>query len=67
MANKSDKGKSATKSAPKTRGFEKNAAIIAQKQGVSMERARAILAAGARNASLAAKARNPRLRRVKGA
>jgi len=52
--------------ATKVRGFENNARRIAAKQGVSMKRARAILAAGARNASPAAKRRNPRLNRVKG-
>lgn len=48
------------------RGFEANARKIAQKQGVSLKRARAILAAGTRKASPAAKRRNPRLKRVKG-
>jgi len=47
-------------------GFKKVAASIARKQGVSMERAKAILAAGTHRASPAAKQRNPRLRRVKG-
>lgn len=50
----------------KTRGFEKNAQQIARRQGISIERARKILAAGARKASPAAKRRNPRLKRVKG-
>lgn len=49
----------------KTRGFENNARQIAAKQGVSMDRARAILAAGTRNASAAAKRKNPRLKKVK--
>jgi hypothetical protein len=39
---------------------------IAKKQGVSEERAGAILAAGARNASAKAKKANPKLKRVKG-
>jgi hypothetical protein len=51
--------------AKKTRGFEKNASKIAKKQGVSKERARAILASSTRKASPAAKRKNPRLRRVK--
>ena len=50
----------------KVRGFKANQAKIAKKQGVSMERAGAILAAGARKASPAARKRNPRLRKVKG-
>ena len=50
----------------KVRGFEANARRIAKRQGVSLKRARAILAAGTRRASAAAKRRNPRLRRVKG-
>ena len=50
----------------KVRGFEKNAAQIAKRQNISMDRARAVLAAGTRRASAAAKKRNPRLKRVKG-
>ena len=48
------------------RGFKRNQKLIAKRQGISEERAGAILAAGARKASAAAKKRNPRLRRVKG-
>ena len=48
-------------------GFEKVARAIAGKMGVSMERARAILAARTRKDSAAAKAANPRLKRVPGA
>lgn len=48
-------------------GFKAVAAGIAAKQGIPEGRARAILAAGARKASPAAKAKNPRLNRVKGA
>ena len=47
-------------------GFEAVARRIARREGVSMERARAILAAATRRASPAAKRRNPRLRRVRG-
>ena len=47
-------------------GFKAVQKQIAKKQGVSMERAGAILAAGARKASPAAKRKNPRLKRVKG-
>lgn len=50
----------------KVKGFQANAAAIAKRQGVSMERARAILAAGTRRASAKAKRRNPALRKVKG-
>lgn len=48
------------------RGFKAVQKEIAKKQGISMERAGAILAAGARKASPAAKRANPRLKRVKG-
>ncbi len=49
------------------RGFEANARKIARERGISIDRARAILAEGARKASEKAKRANPRLRRVKGA
>lgn len=48
-------------------GFKKATASIAARQGISKERAGKILAAGARKASAAAKKKNPRLKRVKGA
>ena len=47
-------------------GFEKAAARAAAGAGVSMERGRAIIAAGARKASGAAVKANPRLARVSG-
>lgn len=47
-------------------GFKKAQADIAKKQGISKERAGAILAAGARKASPAAKKANPNLKKVKG-
>lgn len=47
--------------------FEQKAEMIAKKQGVSKESARKILAAGARNASPAAKRKNPNLKKVAGA
>lgn len=47
-------------------GFAKVQAQIAKKSGVSMERAGAILAAGARKASPAAVKANPRLKKVSG-
>jgi hypothetical protein len=47
-------------------GFKAVQAQVAKRQGVSKERAGAIVAAGARNASKAAKRANPRLKRVKG-
>lgn len=47
--------------------FEKIAKHISKKEGVSMESARKILAAGARHASPAAKSKNPNLAKVKGA
>jgi hypothetical protein len=50
----------------KVRGFKANQRAIARRQGVSMDRAGAILAAGTRKASAKAKKRNPRLKKVKG-
>ena len=47
-------------------GFKKVAAGIAKKQGISMERASAIVAAGARKASKKAVKVNPRLKKVSG-
>lgn len=47
-------------------GFKAAAASAAKSAGVSPERGAAIIAAGARKASPAAKKANPRLKRVKG-
>lgn len=47
-------------------GFAAVQAKIAKKQGVSKERAGAILAAGARKASASAVKANPRLKKVAG-
>lgn len=47
-------------------GFKAVQKKIATKQGIPMERAGAILAAGARKASKQAVAKNPRLKRVTG-
>ena len=47
-------------------GFKKVQAQIAKKQGIPMERAGAILAAGARKAGKKAVKENPRLKRVSG-
>ena len=47
-------------------GFAATQAKIAKKQGISMDRAGAILAAGARKASAKAVKANPRLKRVSG-
>ncbi len=47
-------------------GFKAVQKKIASRQGVSMERAGAILASGARKASKKAVAANPRLKRVTG-
>ena len=52
--------------AKKGMGFKAAQAQIAKKQGISKERAGAILAAGARKASAAAKKKNPNLLKVKG-
>lgn len=48
------------------RGFKAVQASIAKKEGISKDRAGAILASAARKASPAAKRANPRLKRVKG-
>ena len=48
-------------------GFKKVQASIAQKEGISMDRAGAILGNAGRNASKKAKRANPRLNRIKGA
>lgn len=45
-------------------GFKAVQSKIAKRQGVSQERAGAILAASSRNASKSAKRKNPRLNRV---
>lgn len=45
--------------------FKKVQAKIAKKEGVSKKRAGAILASASRNASPAAKRKNPKLKRVK--
>lgn len=48
-------------------GFKAAQKSIAKKQGIPMKNAGAILAAGARKASPAAKKANPNLMKVKGA
>ena len=53
--------------AKKQGSFERKAGSIARRQGISKDRARAILAKGARSASAAAKRRNPNLKKVRGA
>ena len=50
--------------AKKGMGFEAAAKGIAKKQGIPMKNAKAILAAGARKASPAAKKANPNLKKV---
>lgn len=47
-------------------GFASVQRSIARKEGMSMDRAGAILASSSRKASNSAKRANPRLRRVKG-
>jgi len=53
--------------AKKGMGFKAAQKGIAKKQGVSVERAGAILAVGARKASAKAVKANPNLKKVKGA
>lgn len=55
----------AATSTKKHPGFKKVAEGIAKKQGISVKKASAILAASSRNASKRAKKKNPRLKRVK--
>lgn len=50
--------------AQKHPGFQKVQATIAKQEGVSMDRAGAMLASASRHASAAAKRANPRLKRV---
>jgi len=52
--------------AKKHPGFKAVQSKIAARQGISRERAGAILAASTRGASAAAKRKNPRLKRVRG-
>ena len=52
--------------AGKKGGFKKVAAKIAEREGIPMKNAKAILAFGSRNASAKAKKANPALKRVKG-
>lgn len=47
-------------------GFKAVQEKIAAKEGLSMKRAGAILASSSRRASAATKAKNPRLRKVRG-
>mgnify|MGYP003345685961 FL=1 len=47
-------------------GFKAVATSVAKKQGISKERASAIVAAGARKASASAVKANPRLKKVSG-
>ncbi len=47
-------------------GFNRVSAQIAKREGVSQERADAMLAASSRRASVKAKKKNPRLLRVRG-
>ena len=54
------------KSSAKHPGFAAVQAQIAKRQGISQERAGAIVAAGARKASKKAVKANPRLKRVSG-
>ena len=51
--------------ASKPTGFKNVQASIAKKEGISKERAGAILASSTRNASPAAKRKNPNLKKVK--
>lgn len=51
--------------AKKHLGFQKTAAGIADREGISLKNASAILAASTRNAGAKAKRANPRLKRVK--
>jgi hypothetical protein len=54
------------KAKAKHRGFKAVQKEISKKQGISIDRAGAILAAGARKASPAAIKANPRLKKISG-
>ncbi len=54
------------KASKKHPGFKAVAQQIAQKEGVPLENANAMLAASSRKASAKAKKKNPRLKKVKG-
>lgn len=56
----------AAKKTEKHPGFKKVQADIAKKEGISEERAGAILASSSRKASAKAKSANPNLKKVKG-
>lgn len=68
MAANSSSGKSGAKKAAakskKGMGFKAAQQQIAQREGISQDRAGAILASAARNASPAAKRKNPNLKKV---
>jgi hypothetical protein len=51
----------------KVKGFKANEKAIAKKEGVGMKRAGAILASAGRNAPPAAKRKNPKLMKIRGA
>ena len=55
-----------SKKSKKHPGFKAVQKKIAKEQGISMEKAGAILASSSRKASAAAKRKNPRLKKVKG-
>jgi len=59
--NRSAKGRSGAK---KGMGFKAAAKSVAARQGIPIDRANAIIAAGARKASPAAKKANPNLKKV---
>lgn len=54
------------KTSKKHPGFKTVANSIAQKKGIPLQNANAILAASSRKASAAARKKNPRLNKVKG-
>lgn len=67
MVEEGQEGQVAPVAKKKLKGFKANAQAIAKKQGIPLDRAKAILASGARKASKAAKKKNPNLKKVKGA
>jgi hypothetical protein len=58
------KGAKTMATSKKHPGFAKAASSIARKEGISKQSASAILASSTRNASAAAKRKNPRLKNV---
>ena len=67
MARKTMRGGKGQRTHDAHPGFAGASQQVAEREGIPVDRARAIIAAGAHKASRAAITRNPRLKRVSGA